>query len=296
METLQQFYFLVPTHAREVYLYYLLCNPPKSILHLRREPPPTGKAAKTLRRKSSSSGRRNLAGVDPDDPDAPPKQPPPTIIFVRHPRTAAYLTILLQHLEIRATALHSYLSQPARLSSLQLFRASVVPVLVCTDVASRGLDMEGVGLVINWDMPTGKRRSESSTSNNEALGSGTGNYSERASANGDDVGGAEEYVHRVGRTARMGKGGVAISFITERREDAEMVKKVEARIRKCNIQHSMLLVTLAAHARPLVFPGTQLIEYTMPEKDVLEKLNLVSTAKRTANMVESCAPSIRAAR
>jgi len=256
VESLRQYYFLVPSHVREAYLYYLLCNPPESIVHLRREPPPTGKAAKKLRNKDS--GRRKLTEAG-DDSDAPPTQPPPTVIFVRHPKTAAYLTTLLQHLEIRATALHSYLSQPARLSSLQLFRASVVPVLVCTDVASRGLDMEGVGLVINWDMPTGKRGPGPSASNDDAL-VGVSDPDAGVVANEDDVGGAEEYVHRVGRTARMGKGGVAISFITERREDAEMVKKIEARIR------------------------TQLIEYTMPEKDVLEKLNPVSTAKRTANM------------
>lgn len=95
-------------------------------------------------------------------------------------------------------------------------------MLVCTDVASRGLDMEGVGLVINWDMPTAKRKP---TQINDGAGTGA-----EAEANEDDVGGAEEYVHRVGRTARMGKGGVAISFVTERDEDAEMVEKIEQRI------------------------------------------------------------------
>jgi superfamily II DNA/RNA helicase len=165
---------------------------------------------------------------------------------VRHPKTAAYLTTLLQHLEIRATALHSYLSQPARLASLQLFRANVVPVLVCTDVASRGLDMEGVGLVINWDMPTSKRKTESLVSHHDTFASSS-SHNTGASSTEDDVGGAEEYVHRVGRTARMGKGGVAISFITERKEDADMVKKIEERIRQCTHPHptSLSLLTLA---------------------------------------------------
>ncbi|KAF8305619.1 DEAD-domain-containing protein [Clavulina sp. PMI_390] len=266
VETLKQFFFLVPSHVREVYLYHLLCNPPDSILHLRREPPLTGKALLQAEKRQARQQKNNSSSVvdDAEDPDAPPKQPPPTIIFVRHPKTAAYLTTLLQHLEIRTTALHSHLSQPQRLASLQLFRASVVPVLVCTDVASRGLDMDGVGLVINWDMPIGKPKSGSSASSSgsKALANGGSGKGEGSAAGegDDDVGGAEEYVHRVGRTARMGRGGVAISFITERPEDAEMVQKIEDRIR------------------------TKLVEYTMPEEKVLEKLNLVSTAKRTAKM------------
>jgi len=68
----------------------------------------------------------------------------------------------------------------------------------------------------------------------------------------------EEYTHRVGRTARKGKGGVAVSFVTER--DEEKVLRIEARI------------------------NTKLLEMALPEEQVLEKLNAVSTAKRLANM------------
>ena len=98
-------------------------------------------------------------------------------------------------------------------------------MLVSTDVGARGLDIEDVALVVNWDMP-------------------------------DEP---EEYTHRVGRTARKGKGGVAVSFVTER--DEERVVRVEERIR------------------------TKLTEMALPEEKVLEKLNAVSTAKRLANMV-----------
>jgi len=97
-------------------------------------------------------------------------------------------------------------------------------VLISTDVGSRGLDIEEVALVINWDVPSEP----------------------------------EEYTHRVGRTARKGKGGVAVSFVTER--DEEKVLKIEARI------------------------NTKLSEMTPPEGQVLDKLNAVSTAKRLANM------------
>jgi ATP-dependent RNA helicase DDX49/DBP8 len=88
--------------------------------------------------------------------------------------------------------------------------------------------MEDIGMVINWDMPSGVTHSKFKRKDADGNSSSTAedHHDERA----DEVGGAEEYVHRVGRTARMGKGGVAVSFITERREDAEMVQKIEKRI------------------------------------------------------------------
>ena len=70
-------------------------------------------------------------------------------------------------------------------------------MLVSTDVGARGLDISDVALVVNWDVP----------------------------------GEAEEYTHRVGRTARAGRHGVAVSFVTER--DEERVLKVEERISEC---------------------------------------------------------------
>ncbi|RPD67353.1 DEAD-domain-containing protein [Lentinus tigrinus ALCF2SS1-7] len=219
VETLKQHFILVPSHVREAYLYYLLCNPPESTHHLRRAPPEPTKAS---HKPSKSSKNKKNKKPDPDS-DAP-TQPPPTIIFCTRPRTAAYLTHLLQTLQIRATALHSRLTQRERLTSLALFRACVVPVLVSTDVGARGLDIEDVALVVNWDVPAEP----------------------------------EEYTHRVGRTARAGRGGVAVSFVTER--DEERVLRVEERI------------------------GTKLRELELPEGKVLEKLNAVSTAKRLANM------------
>ncbi|KIY51626.1 DEAD-domain-containing protein [Fistulina hepatica ATCC 64428] len=217
VSTLKQHYILVPSHVREPYLFYLLCNPPESTVHLRRAPPETkekhGKPAKPTKKKKTE-----------DDEEGGLLQPPPTIVFCQRPWTAAYLTLLLKTLGIRSTALHSRLTQRERLASLALFRASVVPVLVSTDVGARGLDIEDVALVINWDLPREP----------------------------------EEYTHRVGRTARAGRGGMAISFVTE--HDEERVLGIEARI------------------------NTELEEMTLPEEKVLEKLNAVSTAKRLAKM------------
>jgi len=184
VDTLKQNYILVPSHVREPYLYHLLCNPPESTISLRRAPPEPAKKS----RKSKKSQKK----LAPEDDE--PEQPPPTIIFCTKPRTAAYLTNLLKTLSIRSTALHSRLTQRERLTSLALFRSSVVPVLISTDVGARGLDIEDVAMVINWDIP------------NEP----------------------EEYTHRVGRTARAGKGGIAISFVTEK--DEERILKIEERI------------------------------------------------------------------
>jgi ATP-dependent RNA helicase DDX49/DBP8 len=186
VETLKQYYVLVPSHVRESYLFYLLCNPPEPIVHLRRPVPEPIRQSQTRIRKRGSTKK---TGGDDE-----PHQPPLTIIFCAKTRTAAYLTALLQTLAIRSTALHSRLTQRDRLTSLSLFRSSVIPVLVSTDVGARGLDIVDVAMVVNWDLP------------NEP----------------------EEYTHRVGRTARAGRGGIAISFVSENDEDR--VLKVEERI------------------------------------------------------------------
>jgi hypothetical protein len=139
--------------------------------------------------------------------------------------TAHLLHLLLEELEIPSVPLHSHLTQPQRLESLARFRAREVPVLVTTDVGSRGLDIPQVAMVVNWDCP---RR-------------------------------ADDYVHRVGRTARAGRGGVAVTIVTER--DVELVKSIEDEIK----------VTLQ--------------ELALPEETVLENLNKVSVARRVATMV-----------
>lgn len=63
------------------------------------------------------------------------------------------LTALLEELDISAAALHSHKPQRARLAALERFRGGQVPILLATDVASRGLDIPTVDLVINYDLP-----------------------------------------------------------------------------------------------------------------------------------------------
>lgn len=171
---------------------------------------------------------------------------------------------MLHELDLSVTALHSHMSQPARLASLDTFRAHRATILVTTDVGSRGLDIPEVEMVVNWDLPAAP----------------------------------EDYVHRVGRTARAGRQGWAVSFVTER--DVELVKGIEEKISQstlanCASPHSCPFSLLLTHRTfPRRSRTTQtdvtMTELEMPEETVLEKLNAVSTAKRVANMVSPCSP------
>ena len=116
------------------------------------------------------------------------------MIFCNRTATANLLERLLRLLEHRVTSLHSLLSQRDRIDNLARFRASAARILVATDVASRGLDIPEVDLVVNYDIPR----------------------------NPDD------YIHRVGRTARAGKTGEAVSLVGQR--DVALFLAIESRI------------------------------------------------------------------
>jgi ATP-dependent RNA helicase DDX49/DBP8 len=118
----------------------------------------------------------------------------PTLIFVNKTGTAELLRRTLRLLGHTVTALHSKLAQQERQNSLGRFRAEVAKVLIATDLASRGLDIPVVSIVINFDLPQSP----------------------------------DDYIHRVGRTARAGRGGMSISFVTER--DVSLIKAIEERI------------------------------------------------------------------
>ena len=102
-----------------------------------------------------------------------------TLVFVRTRRGADALVRKLSRRGVRALAMHGDLSQPARQRALQSFESSRVPVLVATDVAARGLDIDDIAHVVNYDPPD------------------------------EDKG----YVHRTGRTGRAGRTGTAITFV-----------------------------------------------------------------------------------
>jgi superfamily II DNA/RNA helicase len=113
------------------------------------------------------------------------------IIFCNRKRDVAILHKSLQKHGFNAGVLHGDMDQRARTASLDAFRTGDVDLIVCSDVAARGLDIPDVSHVYNFDVPTH----------------------------------AEDYVHRIGRTGRAGKSGTAVSIVTP--ADQKYVVEIE---------------------------------------------------------------------
>ncbi len=118
------------------------------------------------------------------------------IIFSNRKRDVAVLTKSLEKHGFSVGCLHGDMDQRARMTSLDAFRNGGVALLVCSDVAARGLDIPAVSHVFNFDVPTH----------------------------------AEDYVHRIGRTGRAGRTGTAISIVT--RSDRKYVDEIEKLIQR----------------------------------------------------------------
>lgn len=117
-----------------------------------------------------------------------------SIIFAATCSSVQKITGMLCNLGFTALSLHGQMSQSKRLGALARFKSGTHTILVATDVASRGLDIPAVDLVLNFDVPS----------------------------NGKD------YIHRVGRTARAGRSGRAITYVTQ--YDIELYQRIETLI------------------------------------------------------------------
>jgi ATP-dependent RNA helicase RhlE len=117
-----------------------------------------------------------------------------TLVFVRTKRGADRLARNLRRQGFHAGELHGGMSQPQRERALGRFASGANDVLVATDVAARGLDLEDITHVINYDAPADEKA----------------------------------YVHRVGRTARAGRGGEGVTFVTpeQRFEVGKIAKRL----------------------------------------------------------------------
>ena len=104
----------------------------------------------------------------------------PVLVFTKTKWMAKKLTAKVSRMGFAAAEIHSNRSQGQRQSALAGFRSGKYQILIATDIAARGIDVTGIELVINYDMPANP----------------------------------EDYVHRIGRTGRAGKRGHAVSFAT----------------------------------------------------------------------------------
>ncbi|RLV89676.1 ATP-dependent RNA helicase DRS1 [Spathaspora sp. JA1] len=129
-----------------------------------------------------------------------PKQQNRIVVFVSRKEMAHKLRIIMGLLGMKVSELHGSLTQEQRLKNVLDFKNLVVPVLICTDLASRGLDIPKIEIVVNYDMPKTH----------------------------------EVYLHRVGRTARAGRDGVSISFVGESTQDRSIVKDAIKSIAETN--------------------------------------------------------------
>ncbi len=143
------------------------------------------------------------------------------LVFTRTKHGANKLVKLLGRADIRAEGIHGNKSQTARTAALAAFKAGSVKVLVATDIAARGIDVEGITHVINHDIPNV----------------------------------AETYVHRIGRTARAGCRGISISLCAP--EERPFIKDIEKLIRQSIPVFSEEQYLATVHLKPAPKPANR---------------------------------------
>ncbi|XP_077278013.1 putative ATP-dependent RNA helicase Dbp45A [Temnothorax americanus] len=146
------------------------------------------------------------------------------MIFTDTCRQCQLLSMTLNDVGFTNVALHAMIKQKERLAALNKFKSNHVQILIATNVAARGLDIPTVELVVNHTIPNVPK----------------------------------EYIHRVGRTARAGKNGMAISLVTPR--DIKLLHAIEDAV------------------------GTKLTEYKVDDKEIVTILTQISVAKREAEI------------
>lgn len=149
-----------------------------------------------------------------------------SMVFTRTCDSTQFLALMLRHLGFRANPISGKMTQSKRLGALNQFKAGESSILICTDVASRGLDIPSVDMVINYDIPTNSK----------------------------------DYIHRVGRTARAGRSGVAISLVNQ--YEVEWFLQIENLL------------------------GKKLPEFPCQKEEVLILMERVSEAKRMAGRMK----------
>ncbi len=148
-----------------------------------------------------------------------------TLVFTRTKHGADKVVRALDAAAIVSSAIHGNKSQSQRVSTLNAFRAGRTRVLIATDIAARGIDVDGVTHVVNFDLPNIP----------------------------------ESYVHRIGRTARAGAAGIAISFCDQ--EERAYLRDIERTIRMTIARTDRAGAPVAAPE-----PGTREQAHRPPQK------------------------------
>merc|ERR1719436_827728 len=113
------------------------------------------------------------------------------IIFVNRRQGVDWLTERMHQRDFTVSSIHSQMDPAERNRVIREFKQGATRVLISTDLLARGIDVQQVSLVINYDLPLGR----------------------------------ENYIHRIGRGGRFGRKGVAINFVTN--QDVRILKDIE---------------------------------------------------------------------
>lgn len=133
------------------------------------------------------------------------------LVFTRTKLTAAHVAKMLGREGIPSDAIHGDKTQQERMKALEAFKDGKITALVATDVAARGLDIDQLPLVVNYELPPN----------------------------------AEDYVHRIGRTGRAGASGEALSLVDDKEE--RLLKDIE-KLLKREFPRERAVATPVAHA------------------------------------------------
>jgi superfamily II DNA/RNA helicase len=181
------------------------------------------------------------------------------LVFAKTRKGVEALVGELQARGVSADAIHGDKPQPARLRALERFKAGEVQVLVATDVAARGLDIDALPLVVNFDLPIV----------------------------------AEDYVHRIGRTGRAGASGEALSLVCA--DEVELLAAIEALLRQV-LQRRDEPDFVPEHRVPQTTADGLVVKKPKKPKAGKVEFGKPGKAKPLGNWIDSSAPKVKAVR